>query len=116
MRDSYSLPTNDSLLVIQKYVDDAFELIPKLLEAKELDVSISRWMKSKKSTLLDKFIDLRIALESLYGDESSGEFSFRVATNGSWHLGDTVEERIGYFKTLRSLYSVGLKSYPRENC
>ena len=55
---------------------------------KELDQAISRWMKSKQSSAdSDRLIELRIALEALYGKGAMNEKAFRVSTYGAWHLG-----------------------------
>ena len=61
-------------------------------EARRLETSITRWVKSKDRTPSarlweDSFIELRIALEALYLDNDQGELSFRLATNGAWGLG-----------------------------
>lgn len=88
-------------IINQNHVDEARHLIPKLQQKRHLAVAIARWMRSKSG---DPFIDLRIALESLYGEPGSHESTFKVATNGAWHLGTTSEERIKYEKILRKLY------------
>ena len=52
--------------------------------------AISRWAKSKDTdqNFADKFIDLRIALESLYPNRgNNADLSFRLALSGAWHLG-----------------------------
>ena len=56
-------------------------------------VATSRWIRSKDTSFAptDRFIDLRIALESLYlkdfANELSQEMRFRLALFGAWHLG-----------------------------
>ena len=78
----------------------------------KVQVSISRWCKSKESskTIVDQFIDLRIALETLYlrdfGKEQSMEMRFRLALFGAWHLGTHFSERKEIRKTLRDAYDV----------
>ena len=71
-----------------------------------LDIPLHRWMSSKRpsSSLADRFIDLRIALESLYLRERGPELRFRLATHGAWHLGTNSDERQVYHKTLRDAY------------
>ncbi|MDE2659716.1 MAG: hypothetical protein OXI45_05850 [Acidobacteriota bacterium] len=72
---------------------------------KELDQAISRWMKSKRaSAASDGLIELRIALEALYGKGARNEKAFRVSTYGAWHLGETVDERRQVRETLRKAY------------
>ena len=72
---------------------------------KELDQAISRWMKSKQSSQdSDRLIELRIALEALYGKGAMNEKAFRVSTYGAWHLGGTVDERRHIRETLLKAY------------
>ena len=74
-----------------------------------LEVPITRWIKSKTDQLLsDSFIDLRIALESLYLrdflNEYSQEMRFRLSLFGAWHLGSNAEDRTLIRKRLRDAY------------
>lgn len=75
-----------------------------------LRVTASRWLRSKdaSSGLEDQFVDLRIALESLYlhdfDNEHSQEMGFRLALFGAWHLGAGFQERKVVRKTLRDAY------------
>ena len=70
----------------------------------------SRLMKSKnaRDSLADQFVDLRMALESLYlkdfASESSGEMGFRLALFGAWFLGTDFQDRKRIRKTLRDAY------------
>ena len=72
--------------------------------------TVSRWMLSKNSSegLVDRFIDLRVALESLYLkdfiNEQSQEMRFRLSLFGAWHLGADFGERKRIRKTLRDAY------------
>ena len=70
----------------------------------------SRWAKSKDTSqdFEDQFIDLRIALESLYlSRKDNAELSFRLALSGAWHLGNSLEHRRKIYQTLREAYSRG---------
>lgn len=70
-----------------------------------LDVAIDRWVKSKRATAnADALIELRIALEALYGKGAMNEKAFRVSTYGAWHLGTTPEERREVRETLKKAY------------
>ena len=72
-----------------------------------LDLSISRWRRSKRSQLNDeKLIELRIALEAvlLADDKGAGEKRHRLAIRGGWLLGETFEKRKEYSITLRDTY------------
>ena len=70
----------------------------------------SRWMKSKSSRdgLVDQFVDLRMALESLYlrdfANEYSQEMRFRLALFGAWFLGNDFQDRQRIRKILRDAY------------
>ena len=72
----------------------------------------SRWLKSRArgTSLTDKFIDLRIALESLflkaYDPKTRGEMRFRLAIFGAWYLGAEFEERKNICKKLRDAYDM----------
>ena len=90
--------------------------------------AISRWRKSKdrRQSLGDCFIDLRIALESLYLrdflNEYSQEMRFRLSLFGAWHLGSNLGDRKRIRKRLREAYDVasgsvhsGVLAYTPEN-
>ncbi len=105
--DTPSISSTALPVTQQEDVDRAHDLIPKIIRDKHLDVAIARWIKGKSSRSLDDhFIELRIVAEALYGVDPNwrGEFSFRVATHGAWHLGKTLEKRLVYFDTFRKLY------------
>ncbi|MYJ96469.1 MAG: hypothetical protein F4053_13050 [Proteobacteria bacterium] len=78
-----------------------------------VDVAIARWCKSKEgfSTLADKAIDLRVALEALYlkdfDRKNRGEMKFRLAVYGAWHVGSDFAERKEIRKTLADAYAMG---------
>lgn len=71
----------------------------------------SRWLSSKDSSEErdDRYIDLRIALESLYlqdfPDDRSQEMRFRLALFAAWHLGDDLSERREIRKRTRQAYN-----------
>ena len=75
-----------------------------------LRIAIDRWKRSKRRTtqLEDRWIDLRIALETLYlkdfVNERSGELRFRLSLFGAWHLGATLDDRRRIRKTLCDAY------------
>ena len=73
--------------------------------------AISRWMRSRddKQSLVDRYIDLRIALEALYledflDERTTQEMRFRLALFGAWHLGDNFKERQSIRKKVRDSY------------
>ena len=63
---------------------------------------------------MDQYIDLRLALESLYlkdfVNEHSQEMRFRLALFGAWHLGGNLDERRTIRKTLRDAYDTASKA------
>ena len=79
---------------------------------KKLCIAVDRWKRSKRQNapLEDRYIDLRIALETLYlkdfRNEKSNvtEMRFRLSLFGAWHLGSTVGERQDIRKTLLDAY------------
>ena len=79
-------------------------------DAKKITLSLARWIMSKdfEKSQVDRFIDLRIALESLYLqdflNEQSQEMRFRLALFGAWHLGVDFEERKKIRRKLRDAY------------
>ena len=74
-----------------------------------MDVSVKRWVNSKRqeSSLPDKFIELRVALEALFLDNERGEFRFRLATNGAWFLGASAGDREHHYNALLKAYDAG---------
>ncbi len=77
------------------------------------DMAISRWVKSKQpdATFLDKWIDLRIALEALFlPDDAKGEKSFRLAITGARYLGRDMTERQEYRRQLSKVYDRASKA------
>ena len=82
----------------------------------QLRVAASRWQRTKntRASLEDRFIDLRIALESLYlrdfTNEQSQEMRFRLALFAAWHLGADYEDRKTIRKKLRDAYDKASKA------
>ena len=88
-----------------------------LIDAKKqtrrgLGTAIHRWInsKSEETMFVDRFIEIRIALESLYLREHIGEMRFRLAMIGAWHLGKTPGERRDYYDLLRKAYHLSSKA------
>ena len=79
-------------------------------EAQKLQIPITRWIKSKtRQPLVDTFIDLGIALESLYLDPGTGEQqSFRLRLRAALFLRESVKQREAVIKDMRAIY--GLRS------
>ena len=77
---------------------------------RKLRIALDRWRRSKRpyAKPVDAYIDLRIALESLYLKDFTNEYSqemrFRLALFGAWHLGADLDERRSIRKTLRDAY------------
>ena len=85
-------------------------------EKAKTQVAVSRWMSSMHTNrqLEDQFIDLRIALESLYlrdiAKDQRGEMRFRLALFGAWHLGIDYRDRCVIRKKLRETYDMASKA------
>ena len=77
-----------------------------------LGTAIHRWInsKSEETMFVDRFIEIRIALESLYLRDRIGEMRFRLAITGAWHLGKNPEERRDYYDSLRKAYDLSSKA------
>ena len=73
---------------------------------RELRIAMARWWRSKMPPRsIDRAIDIRIALESLFlGEGINAELSFRLALNGAWYLGANADQRVEYFETLKRAY------------
>ena len=71
-------------------------------------------MKSKQLfDLVEKSIDVRIALEALFcKGEANTERSLRLALGGAWYLGNDASERVQYFETLKKAYGICSKAVP----
>ena len=76
-------------------------------------VAASRWKKSKQhhASLTDGFIDLRIALESLFLPQTPDQqLKFRLATNGAWLVGDDGEDRLKSWHILCDAYDAASRA------
>lgn len=126
---SYSTDSSTGITTLQfmhdhQMLDISEESLAQTLEAlktlKHSDktrIAVSRWVKSKDSygQQADRFIDLRIALESLYlrnigNEKDRGEMRFRLPLIGAWHLGSDLEERKKVRKNLREAYDTASKA------
>ena len=85
---------------------------------RKLRIATDRWRRSKRpdARLEDRYIDLRIALESLYLNdfvtEHSSEMRFRLSLFGAWHLAEDLEERRRIRKVLRDAYDTASGAGP----
>lgn len=88
----------------------------KALQAadRKLRIAVERWKRSKRSDaqLEDRFIDLRIALETLYlkDFDNNTEMRFRLSLFGAWLLGSSPEERKDISKELREAYDMASRA------
>ncbi len=115
---SQPLIRREAVPITSADVDEAFSfydarmrLSPRV--ARNLKVSIDRWVKSKSDqSVVDTFIDLGIALESLYLENigNAGEFSFRFRLHGAWYLGDNANDRQKLLKEFKVLYDMRSKA------
>ena len=90
----------------------AWELLPYLQERHSEDprfrIAVTRWYQSAftSTAWVDRVVDLRIALESLYLDSDRGELGFRLATTAARYLGATLAERRAIRKTVSDFYDL----------
>ena len=98
----------------EEQVEEAVSIYKTLSSLKEgdgqkLEVPIKRWIKSKTDqSLEDSFIDIGIALESLYLDGSHQELGFRLRLRAALFLEENPDERVSLMKDIRTTY--GLRS------
>ena len=79
-------------------------------------VALARWKRSidRRNGLTDRFIDLRIGLESLFLSQNPDQqLSFRLALTGAWLLGKDVEERLDAYRILKKAYGAASKAVHR---
>lgn len=106
-----TIELHDDVSIVSLDEDEIIQTIEELQGAdKKLRIAVDRWKRSKQpgARLEDRYIDLRIALETLYlkdfVDEYSTEMRFRLPLFGAWYLGSTLEERRNIRKNLRDAY------------
>ena len=104
-RDISNSPPN---LVSEQQLTRCLELHGLLDGFTSLDLGIARWRRSKRPTTKEEqLVELRIAMESvLLADDNGavGEKGHRLAIRGAWLLGETLEQRKEYFRSLREAY------------
>ena len=95
----------------EEHLGDTLKAIKALGSEDRTRTAIARWVKSRagRQSLVDQFIDLRIALEALYlqdvqDERTSQEMRFRLALFGAWHLGANFSDRQSIRKKLRNSY------------
>lgn len=76
-----------------------------------LQIAMTRWHMSidNDRPTLDRFIDLRIALEALYLGNNSSELSYKLANRAAWYLGQDSADRAEMFRQVRSFYKISSK-------
>ena len=90
----------------------AWELLPYLHDRQRrhprFRIAVIRWHQSSSAStpLVDRVVDLRIALESLFLDSDSGELGFRLATTAARYLGTGLVERRAIRKTVSDFYGL----------
>lgn len=105
----------DMDVVTPDHLEDAQQIYNQLLAAtSDLQRAITRWLKSKIPTgpIDDRLIDLRIAMESLYG--GGHELRFKVATCGARHLGGDPAQRKRYQQLFLKAYDAASRAVHPE--
>ena len=97
--------------VSQNEINEAFDIYKSMPDkpsyGRLVNVPLYRWLKSKESNrpLVDRFIDLRVALDSLYVRErAQGEITLRMASAGAMHIGGSAKEKRKTFDRLKKAY------------
>ncbi len=83
--------------------------------SESVSVATQRWMRSKSwfksqdesGSMADPFIDLRVALEALFGTSERGEYRFKVPLHGAWYVGADYEQRREVREALVKAYDLG---------
>lgn len=105
---SRDITNSPASLVSEEQMERCLELDGLLGEFTKLDLAIARWRRSKRAaTREDQLVELRIAMESvLLSDDKGavGEKRHRLAIRGAWLLGETLDQRKAYFRSLRDAY------------
>ena len=105
---SRDISNSTPILVSEEQLERCLELHGLLDGFTMLDLGITRWRRSKRApTKEEQLVELRIAMESvLLADDKGvvGEKSHRLAIRGAWLLGETLEQRREYFRSLRAAY------------
>lgn len=107
-----TIELHDDVSIVSLDEGEVMQTIEALQGAdRKLRIAVDRWKRSKWSSarLEDRYIDLRIALETLYlkdfnDNKYSTEMRFRLPLFGAWYLGSTLEERRDIRKTLHDAY------------
>lgn len=79
----------------------------------QIRMAVTRWRNSKRpmTSLTSQFIELRIALESLFLSASANqELKFRLTVTGSWFLGKDQVERKNIWDILRKAYDAASRA------
>ncbi len=106
-RDDPRWPTVD---ISESHISETKEQFDKFakLESdvrKKLDLAISRWIKSKtEMKIINRIIDLVIAFEVLYSNESREQLSLTFRLRAAWHLGGDVQERQRLHSFFKDIY------------
>ena len=105
-RDSRLVNASDEAIQFATNVYRARKNLSRKTAAR-LDIAIDRWLRSYEDIrLVDKFIDLGIALESLYLGGIRDELRFRLALHAAWHLGTNVAKRERLMRDFRKVYDL----------
>ena len=118
-RDDPRWPTVD---ISESHISETKEQFDKFMSLasdvkNKLDIPISRWVKSKTEKDVDRIIDLAIAFEVLYLDDSSAQHQLSLAFSlrAAWHLGSDVQERQNLLSSFKDIYTTRSKAVHRGN-
>ena len=98
-----SVTVSESDILTAKDLYRRFEELNSDVQEK-LSIAVSRWVKSKNESYVDRIVDLGIAFEVLYLDGSREQLSFTFRLRASWHLGNSPSERQELMRVFKTVY------------
>ena len=95
---------DDNIGSITEFFDKYVAVIPEMGTAVQL--ALSRFNSSyDRRELVDRLIDLVIALEALFTDREQGSVTFKVALRCAWWLKPPGDKRVDVFNFIKKAYS-----------
>lgn len=88
-----------------KTVEIHRERFSKARNDNALALAVRRWIRSKiAQSDVDKLVELRIAMEALFGLNFHSEKTFRLSLYSAWYLGENRKQREDIFDTVKQFY------------
>ena len=94
---------DDNIGSITGFFDRYFAVIPEM--GTPVQLALSRFNSSHdRRELVDRLIDLVIALEALFSDDEPGSVTFKVALRCAWWLKPPGDKRVDVFEFIKKAY------------